>query len=224
VTAMDTGGRWAGLCLVGSGVLTLPTVTHPDILEIGLAEASTSPFWTPLHVTGLVVVVLSLGAVAGLALVHRGRWGRLGVVGVAMTVVGLVATAGVTAVEAIVFPVLARTEPALLDFDGPIAGAPAFWVVAGTAVLWFLGEAVVGVATARAGVLPRAPALLLAAAALGFAAFEGPFVPVLGQVAVVAFAAAQIWLGSALLGGGQSVPKDSRSSGSSRSRSSAEMR
>jgi hypothetical protein len=61
-------------------------------------------------------------------------------------------------------------------------------VLAGTAVLWFLGEAVVGVAVARAGVLPRLPALLLVAGALGFATFEGPFVPVLGQLAVVLFA------------------------------------
>jgi hypothetical protein len=47
---------------------------------------------------------------------------------------------------------------------------------------------------------------------------------VLGQVAVVAFAAGQIWLGSVLVRAGQSVPEDSRASGSSRSRSSAEMR
>jgi hypothetical protein len=104
--------------------------------------------------------------------------------------------------EAFTFPALARAKPALLDFDGPIAGTPAFWVLGGLAGLWFLGEAVLGVAVARAGVLPRAPALLLVAGALGFAAFEGPFVPVLGQVAVVVFAVAQIWLGVVLLSAG----------------------
>jgi hypothetical protein len=64
----------------------------------------------------------------------------------------------------------------------------------------------------------------LAGGALGFAAFEGPFVPVLGQLAVVLLAGAQIWLGVVLVRSGQSVPEDSRSSGSSRSRSSAEIR
>jgi hypothetical protein len=113
--------RWAGLCFVGAGLLTLPAVAHPDILELGLAAASRAPLWTLTHAAGLALVVLSFGGIAGLALVHRGRWGRLGDVGVALTVVGLVATAGLTAIQAFVFPVLARTEPALLDFDGPIA-------------------------------------------------------------------------------------------------------
>jgi hypothetical protein len=220
---MITRVRWAGLCFVGAGLLTLSAVAHPDILEIGLAEASRTALWTPMHAAGLAVVVLSLGGIAGLALVHRGRWGRLGALGVAMAVVGLVATAGLTAIEAFAFPALARAEPALLDFDGPIAGTPAFWVLGGLAGLWFLGEAVIGVATARAGVLPRAPAILLAVGAIAFAAFEGPFVPVLGQASVVLFAAAQIWLG-VVLAAGQSVPEASRSSGSSRSRRSAEMR
>lgn len=218
---MGTSVRWAGPCFVGAGLLTFSAVTHPDILEMGLAEASRTPLWTPMHAAGLLVVALSLGGIAGLALLHRGRWGRLGSAGVVMTVVGLVATAGLTAIEAFTFPALARAEPALLDFDGPIAGTPAFWVLGGLAGLWFLGEAAVGVAVARAGVLPRAPALLLAVGAVGFAAFEGPFVPVAGQVAVVLFAAAQMWLGGVLVVADQSVPADSRSS---RRRSRTEIR
>ena len=75
-------------------------------------------------------------------------------------------------------------------------------MLAGLAVLWLLGTALLGLAVARAGVLPRAPAFLLVAGSLGFAAFEGPFVPVLGQVAVVVFAAAQLWLGVVLVSGG----------------------
>ena len=224
MTAMETPVRWAGACFVAAGLLTLPAVTHPDILEIGLAEASRTPLWTLTHAIGLAVVALSLGGVAGLALLHRGRWGRLGTIAVPVTVVGLVATAALSGIEAFVFPAVARADPALLDFDGPIAGAPAFWILGGLALLWLLGTALLGIAVARAGVLPRAPALLLAGGALGFAAFEGPFVPVLGQLAVVLLAGSQLWLGGVLVRSGQSVPEDSRSSGSSRSRSSAEIR
>jgi hypothetical protein len=199
---MEVRVRWAGLCFVVAGLLTLPAVTHPDILEIGLAEASRTPLWTLMHSIGLAVVASSLGGIAGLALLHRGRWGRLGTVAVPVTVVGLVATAALSGIEAFVFPALARADPALLAFDGPIAGRPAFWILGGLAGLWLLGTALLGIAVARAGVLPRAPAFLLAAGALCFAAFEGPFVPVLGQVAVVVFASAQIWLGVVLAGFG----------------------
>jgi len=194
--------RWPGLCLIGAGALTLPTVTHPDILEVGLADASLTSWWTAVHAAGLVVVVLFLAGVAGLALLHRGRWGRLGTVAVPVTAVGLVATAALSGIEAFAFPAVARAEPGLLEFDGPIAGTAGFWILGGLAALWLLGSALLGVAVARAGVLPRAPALLLAAGALGFAAFEGPFVPVLGPLAVVVFAAGQVWLGAALAGAG----------------------
>jgi hypothetical protein len=188
---METPVRWAGLCFVGAGLLPLPAVTHPDILEIGLA-ASRTPLWTLTHAIG-----------------HRRGPGGDG---------------ALSGIEAFAFPAVARAEPALLDFDGPVAGAPAFWILGGLALLWLLAAALLGIAVARAGVLPRAPALLLAGGALGFAAFEGPFVPVLGQLAVVLLAGAQIWLGVVLVRSGQSVPEDSRSSGSSRSRSSAEIR
>ena len=57
-----------------------------------------------------------------------------------------------------------------------------------------------------------------------FAALEGPFLPVAGEIAVVLFAAAHVWVGVTLGRAGQSVPEDSLSSGSSRSRSSAEIR
>lgn len=196
---MATVARWSGGCLMLAGLFTLPAVTHPDILELGLAEASLTPWWTVVHTLGFAVVLLSFAGLAGVALVHQGRWDRLGTVAVVVTGVGLVGAAGLAAIEAFIFPAVARTEPALLDFDGPIAGTPAFWILAGLAGLWLMGEALLGVAVARAGVLPRATGVLLAAGALAFAAFEGPFVPVLGPVSVVLFAVGQLWMGMALV-------------------------
>lgn len=224
MNVMQTQVRWAGRCFVAAGLLTLPAVTHPDILEVGLADASRTPLWTLTHAVGLAVVALWLGGIAGLALLHDGRWGRLGTVAVPLTVVGLVATAALSAIEAFAFPAVAHANPGLLDFDGPIAGRPAFWILGGLAVLWLLGSALLGIAMARARVLPRAPALVFAAGAVSFAAFEGPFVPVAGPVAVVLFAAGQVWLGVTVERAGQSAPEDFRSSGASRSRSSAEIR
>jgi hypothetical protein len=195
---VDTFVRWSGLGLVASGVLTLPVVWHPDIFDTGFAAAARGDFWGPGHAAGLAVVVLTLLALAGWGAVHGRRAGRLGAVGAVLAVVGLVATAGLASVEAFVMPVLAREEPALLDLDGPLLGSAAVRAVGGLALLWLVGLACVGVATERAGVLPRGPGWLLAAGAVSIAAFEGPFVPVLGQLSVVAFAAGQAWFGVAL--------------------------
>jgi hypothetical protein len=197
---VDTFVRWSGAGLILAGLLILPVVGHPDIFETGFAEPSRSAFWMPGHLAGLLVAVLSVLGLAGLAARYATRLGRLGAVGAVLTVVGLVATASLAAVEAFAFPVLADEDPALLDIDGPLLGSVTFRAVGGLALLWFVGLALVGFAVERARVLPRGAGALLAVAAVAFAAFEGPFVPVLGQLSVVVFAAAYGWVGWALFG------------------------
>jgi hypothetical protein len=190
--------RWSGACFVAAGLLVLPVVAHPDVFETGFAAASLEPYWTPLHAAGLLVPVLTILGLGGLAARHGAPLGAVGVLGMVLTVVGLVATTALSAVEAFVFPVLARVDPALLELDGPLLGSPAVRAVGGLALLWFVGLALVGVAAERSGALPRGAGALLAVSAVGFAAFEGPFVPVLGQLSVVLFAAAYVWVGWAL--------------------------
>jgi hypothetical protein len=225
---VQTYVRWSGAGLVLAGLLILPVVGHPDIFETGFADASRGPFWAPGHAAGLVVAVLSLLGLAGLAARHGTRLGRLGAAGMILTVVGLVVTASLAALEAFAFPVLAREAPALLDIDGPLLGSATVRAVGGLALLWFVGLALVGLAVERAGVLPRGAGALLAGAAVAFAAFEGPFVPVLGPLSVLLFAVAHAWVGWALFTdrspvGGQAggAPGDRPAS---RSRSRAEIR
>ncbi len=147
------------------------------------------------------MVVLALFGLAGLAVSHRGRLGRLGVMGLVGSVVGLVAAAGLSAVEALVFPPLARVAPELLAFDGPIAGSWWFRALGGLALLWLLGSVLLGIAVGQAGVLPRGRGALFATGAFPFAAFAGPFVPVLEIVGIVLLAVAHAWLGAALVVG-----------------------
>ncbi|MFD2090022.1 hypothetical protein [Blastococcus deserti] len=195
---MDTFIRWSGRGLVMAGVLTLSVLWHPDIFETGFAAASREPLWGPGHAAGLLVVVLTLLGLAGWAARLGRRMGRLGAVGVVLAVVGLVLTAGLAALEAFAFPVLAREAPELLELDGPLLGSATIRVLGGLALLWLIGLACVGLATERSGALPRGAGWLLALGAVSFAAFEGPFVPVLGPLSVVVFAAGQAWFGLAL--------------------------
>lgn len=226
---MDTFVRWSGVGLVLSGLLILPVLGHPDIFDTGFVEASRGAFWALGHAAGLLVAVLSLLGLAGLAARHGERLGRLGAVGTVCTVVGLVVTASLLAMEAFAFPVLAEEAPALLDIDGPLLGSVPLRAVGGLALLWFVGLALVGFAVERAGMLPRGAGGLLAVSAAAFAAFGGPFVPVLGQFSVLLFAAAHGWVGWALFrdltrSDGQARGSPGDRSSASRSRSSAEIR
>ncbi|MCW2635086.1 MAG: hypothetical protein JWQ99_1453 [Blastococcus sp.] len=218
---MQTFVRWSGYALIAAGLLTLAVLAHPDIFAEGFAGPSLTWFWSVGHTAGLLLVALSLLGLAGLAALHGPRLGRLGALGLVLAVVGLVASAGLLAVEALAFPVLARAAPALLDIDGPLAGDATFRAVGAVALLWFVGEALVGVAVEHAGVLVRGTGWLLTVGALCFAAFEGPFVPVFGALSVVVFALAQGWLGAGVV---RAAGQTDGTLSTSRSRRSAEMR
>ncbi len=119
---MDTFIRWSGVGFAVAGLLTLSALWHPDIFETGFVAVSMDPSWAVGHAAGMLVAALTLLGVAGWAARLGWRTGRLGAVGAVLTVVGLVATAGLVAIEAFVFPVLAREAPALLFLRGEHLG------------------------------------------------------------------------------------------------------
>ena len=190
--------RWSGGCLMAAGVLLLSTAPHPDVFESTFAEAALdTPFWVAMHTALLVSAVLSVGGLVGLYAAHADRLGRLGAVGVALAVVGLVMAACVFYFEAFLLPVVARHDPELFAWDGPLVAS---WGVrlGALAGLWLIGLVMVGFALSRSGVVPRAAAWSLAGTAAAFALLEGPFVPVLGPLATLAFAGGHVWVGAAL--------------------------
>ena len=200
---MDTFVRWAGGCWIAAGVLLLAELAHPDALGIGFAASSLETLWPAVHVAWTLVVILTLFGLAGLMARFGTVLGRLGVIGAVVAVPGLVVSGGLFLAEAFVFPILAREDPGLLDLDGAFLGSALLRLAAGCAGLWFLGLVLVGWAVEGARVLPRGTGLALAVAAVLFAALEGPFLPVAGELAVVGLAAAHVWLGAALLRDGR---------------------
>lgn len=197
-SAVDSVVRWAGGCWILAGVLGLAGLAHPDSFDIGFAASSRRPLWAPVHVATVFTLILTLFGLAGLAVGHGTTWGRLGVVGTVLAVPGIVVGAGLFLTEALVFPVLAREEPALLDLEGPLLASLPFRLAGGVIPLWLVGLAVVGVAVERAKVLPRGAGTALALATVLVAAFAVPFVPIAGKVAGVIFSAAHAWLGWSL--------------------------
>jgi hypothetical protein len=191
--------RWSGLALIAVGLLLTPGVAHPDVFEVGFAAPAVEPLWVVMHVCWLVATVLSIFGVAGLVVAQGARLARLGWLGVALTVPGLVAVACLMWYEAVVMPGLAREDPRLLALDGPLLTSPEYIVGGSFAALWLLGLLLIAVGTWRAGVLPRGAAVTLGVGAVGMAAFETAFVPVLGVVSLLVFAAGHVLLGTALL-------------------------
>jgi hypothetical protein len=197
--------RWSGACLVAAGLLLVPGALHPDIFGTTLADAAAEAVWVPIHVIGGVAVVLALFGLTGLYWPRAERLGRLGAVGFALAVVGLVMAACVAYVEALLLPVIARDDPEVFDWDGPVTTSWAVRTTTGMALLWLLGLVLVGLSLWRAGVVPAGAALTLAGGAVAFTAFGGPLVPVLAPLSILALAAGHVWIGLAL-GTGAAAP------------------
>ena len=197
-TARATLVRASGACLILAGALISGAVTHPDILDTSFATAALDASWPVWHALWLVATVLMLAGLAGLSLRHEGRWGALGTVGLLLAIPGLVLTACAAFFEAFVMPEIARADPTLLEWDGPLLSSWGLRLAGGLALAWPVGLCFVGLAVWRARLLPRGAAALLTIGGPGFAALGGPFVPVLGDLSVLVLAAAHLWLGWAL--------------------------
>jgi hypothetical protein len=190
--------RWSGGCLATAGVLLLLNVAHPDVFDTTFAHAALhTPLWVAIHAGLLVAVTLSLAALLGLYARRADQLGRLGVIGFVLALVGMVVAACAFYWEAFLLPPIARQDPGLFDWDGPVVND---WGVRSGALagLWVIGLAVLSVALARAGVVAWAVAVTFTASMVAFALLAGPFVPVLDVLATLAFAGSYTWLGVAL--------------------------
>ena len=201
-TALD---RWSGACWIGAGALLVLGTLHPDIFATTLAEVSHQTLWVPIHVAALVAVVLTLFGLTGLYGTRAERLGGLGAAGFVCAVLGLVMTACVAYAEAFLLPVIARRNPELFDWDGPVTTSWPVLVTTGMALLWLVGLVLLGVALWRSGVLPARAGLTLAVAAVAFSVFGGLLIPVLAPLSTLALAVGYAWVGLALWTGAQDV-------------------
>lgn len=187
--------RTAAVSLGISGFLVAAvTPWHPSIFTRPVDEVVRGfGGWTALHLLLMIAVVLALFGSAGVVAAHDGRLGPLGELGLVITIVGTVLTAAVAAIEATTFPVLARSAPTMLALDGPLLTSPLLIAMGVLALGWPLGLAMIGLASVRSRVFPRAPGVVLAVSGPLFLALAGPFVPVLGLLSAVLFGVAQLW-------------------------------
>ena len=150
----------AGICYVFVGVV------HPP----NLASSVTTARWAIVHVVACAMSFFGVLGLAGLYARQAHKSGRLGLAGFVMLSLWFVLIMGFTFVEAFILPKIATTDPTLVAawmgmLVGPatkmdLGALPALWTL--TAPIYIVGGLAFGIATFRAGILPRGAGALLA--------------------------------------------------------------
>jgi hypothetical protein len=185
----------AGLCFIVMGMF------HP----VNVPDSVTTTAWMNVHIVAAFLGFFWLFGVAGLYARQAEKSGWLGLAGFLVFSLWLGLMAPFTFVEAFILPRLVAESPAFVaGFLGMFTGIPSqvdigvlptLWNISGP--LYILGPLLFGIATFRAGVLPRwAGALLILGSVL---VPVGAVVPPVYQFKIIVpVGLAFVWLGYAL--------------------------
>jgi hypothetical protein len=188
--------RWSGLAALAGGVLFIILDVLESLLfgNLPYAEAATTSSWIIVQGAYIVAAVLIGLGLVGLYAHQAEEAGTLGLIAFVMTFTGGMMAAGSSWSEAFFGAWLAGAAPELLEADP--SGALAAGVIL-SYVLFALGWLLFGLASLRAGVLPRVAAALLMIGAIMFPVLGALTLPFAGVVYGVAVA----WMGYALWAG-----------------------
>lgn len=190
--------RWSGLASIGAGVVyAIAILLHPNGEDV---PAIITAAWTPAHVIGWIADILILLGLIGLYGRQAEKSGWLGLLGFVLALIGVTLESGGNYSSVTLMPYLAEKAPELVttmmnllprDVPVPTVVFGLMLVVSRT-----LGFLLFGIATMRAGVLPRWAGLLLIVGVL--LALGSGVSPLIGGVAAVIFGLGLAWLGYAL--------------------------
>ena len=214
--------RWSGLAAIAGGIIFAGIQPiHP---ADELASVTTG-LWAVIIALKFVMCLFFLIGFTGIYARQADKAGWLGLAGFALLTVSWFLQSGFVFVELFVFPVVAAPLPAFIDsYLGVVNGNPGVMDIgallptyAVLGVCYLLGGLLFGIATIRAAVLSRWPAIMLA-----FAAIITPAAALLPHAlqryAAVPMGLAMIWLGYSLWSEhhrnkvatppGQAIPRD----------------
>jgi hypothetical protein len=195
--------RWAGLAAILAGILyiVIQLIHPPD----NLASISTGAMATSSYLT-ITMALFGLIGIGGIYARQVEEAGWLGVLGFLMLSLFWVATTALNFAEAFILPLLTKDAPKVVEgILGIFAGSasevnlgvlPALAPIA--AGLYIVGGLLLGIATLRAGILPRWAAGLLIFGALAPLASSLLGHPA-DRILAVPMGIALAWLGYALL-------------------------
>src|ERR671917_159697 len=195
--------RWAGLAALVAGIIFagIQPIHPPDVLS-----SVTTGAWVIIMPLKLAMCLLFLVGITGIYARQVKEAGWLGLAGFLLLSLAWWIQTGYVFAEAFILPVLATAAPQFVDsFLGIARGNPGEMNIGalptiyslGIGIPYMLGGLLFGIATLRAGILPRWPAGLLAVAAvLTPAAALLPHA--IQRLAAIPVGLALAWLGYAL--------------------------
>ena len=152
--------RWAGLSAMVGGFLfvAIQPIHPPEILS-----SVTTSTWAIVHYVGVAMCFLILLGITGIYARQAEESGWLGLAGFLVFGLFWVVTASFQFAEGLILPLLAAEAPKfVVGFLGITSGSPSEVslgilpaVYSLTSVLYLLGGVLFGIATFRAGILPR---------------------------------------------------------------------
>ena len=196
--------RWAGVSAMLAGLIFagIQPIHPPDALE-----SVTTAHWAVIQSLKAAMCVFGLFGLAGLYARQAHAAGRLGLAGYLLFSLFYALTLPLAYTEAFILPLLAAEAPTFVvgllgifngrPVEANLGALPALYALAGFGG-YVLGGALFGIATARAGVLPRWPAVLLAAAAVLPPLVAWLLPHPLDRILAVPMGVALVWLGYAL--------------------------
>ena len=193
--------RWSAIAWLLSALTGIISVAlAPSDYAVNAVLGS---LWTPMHAVLTVSYMLFLFGLMGFYLAQADQAGRLGAIGFVLTFFGVLLLMAQVVVATWVLPAIAmqpgapKTAFEMFDLAGPL---PAFSTVVFAAyVPAGIGLVLLGVATMRAGVLPRwAGLLLIIGTVLDLAVLVGAPGELLVKLGDLAIDAAKLWVVYAL--------------------------
>ena len=196
--------RWAGLAAMGSGIIF---IAIQPIHPLDILSSVTTSTWAIVQSLKFTMALLGLLGLAGIYARQVEKAGWLGLVGYLLFSLFYAFTAALVFAEAFILPLLATQAPKFVEgFLGIITGAPsevslgvlpAVYALTGL-VGYLLGGLLFGIATFRAGVLPRWAGGLLAFGVLLPILTSSLLPHPLDRILAVPMGLALAWLGYAL--------------------------
>ncbi len=194
--------RLAGVSAIAAGVCFLVIGMFHSVNEPSAVDAA----WVNVHIFATALGFFGLFGMAGLYARQVERVGWLGLAGFLLFTAWMTMVSGFSFVEAFILPSLVTASPAFVDsFLGMFSGAasqvdlgvlPTLWNISGP--MYILGPVLFGIATFRAGILPRWAGALLALNIL-WVPLGALVPPELQPKIMVPVGLAMAWLGYALV-------------------------
>jgi hypothetical protein len=188
--------RWSGLSALVGGALMIASDVINAVLFPGEqgSQVMLSSTWFIVQILGLVGLALITLGLVGLYAYQAQQAGTLGLIAFAITFAGMLMVFGLLWGEPFLGPLVAEQAPGLLSAEP--SGALAVGSIL-SLVLFALGWLLFGLASLRAGTLPRGAAVLLIVGALLSFVLTSLDLPLWSVV----LGAAVIWMGYALWSG-----------------------